>query len=341
VKAEEVLKQVQAPGADFAALAKKYSQDSGSAVNGGDLGMFGRGAMVKPFEDAVYKLKEGEVSGPVESQYGYHIIKLTAIKQAKVKPFEEVRAGIEADSKKLRAQKQFTDSAEGFTNTVYEQADSLKPAADKYKLPVQTTQLFSRLTAPKELANPKLLDRLFGDDALKNKRNTEAVETSSGTLVSARVLEYKPQGVQPLAEATPRITTLLTQKEAQAMAKKEGEAKLKAAQSAGDAVAFGAAKTVSRAKPEGIAAEALKPIMAAPPGKLPAVVGVALGDGGYGLYRITKVSQPDKPDPAAREGLKGALARAQADSEFSAYLAGLKAASKIELHTDRLEKKAN
>lgn len=340
-KAEDVLKQVKAPGADFAALAKKYSQDPGSAVNGGDLGMFARGAMVKPFEDAAFGLKEGEVSGLVESQFGYHIIKLTAIKPAKVKPFEEVRAGLEQEWKKQRAQKQYTESAEGFTNTVYEQADSLKPAADKYKLPIQTSQFFSRVNAPKELGNPKLLDRLFGDDAIKSKRNTEAVETAPGMLVSARVLEYKPQSVQPLAEATPRIVALLTQKEAQTMAKKEGEAKLKAAQAAGDAVAFGAAKTVSRTKPESIAPEALKSVMGASPAKLPAVVGVELADGGYGVYRVVKVSQPDKPDPAAREALKRGLARVQSEGDFTAYLAGLKAAAKVELHADRLEKKQN
>ena len=340
-KAEEILKLVKAPGADFAALAKKYSQDPGSAVKGGDLGMFGHGAMVPPFENAVFKLKVGEISDPVESEFGYHIIKLTAIKPAKVKPFEEVRSEIENELKKQHAQKLYADSAEGYTNMVYEQADSLKPVADKYKVAIQTTPFFSRAAAPKDLNNPQLLERIFSDDSIKTKRNSEAVETVHGTLVSARVLEYKPQSTMPFEEAKARITDLLTQKEARALAQKEGEAKLKAAQAGGDAVNFGPAKTISRAKPEGFPAEALKAVMGAPAGKLPAVVGAELADGGYGLYRVTKVSQPDKPDPAVAEGIKRALTRGAADSDFTAYLAGLKAAAKVEVHLDRIEKKPN
>jgi len=338
-KAEEVLKLVQAPGADFAALAKKYSADS-SAAQGGDLGMFGRGAMVKPFEDAVFKMKEGETSGIVESDFGFHIIKVTGIKPETFRPFEQVRPEIEKEWKAQRAQKLFAESAEGFADVVYTQPDSLKPAADKYKLTVQSAPLFSRDAPPKELANAKLLQRLFSDDAVKNKRNTEAVELAPGTLVSARVAEYKPQSVLAFDDAKAKITALLTQKEAQALAKKDGEAKLKAAQAGGDAVTFGAPKTITRTKPEGVATQAVKPLMAASAAKLPAVIGVDLPDG-YAVYRINKVSQPEKPDPQAREGIKAGLARAQAESDFTAYLAALKLSAKVELRPQNIEKKAN
>ncbi len=339
-RAEDVLKQVKAPGGDFAALAKKHSQDPGSAAQGGDLGAFGRGSMVKPFEDAAFTLKEGEVSGLVESEFGFHIIKVTAIKGAKVKSFEEMRGDIEKEWKKLEAQKKYAESAEAFSNTVYEQSDSLKPAADKFKLEVKTAPFFARAAAPPQLNNPKLLDRLFGDDAIKNKRNTEAIEVAPATLVAARVVEFKPQAIRPLAEVQADISALLTRREAQALARKEGEAKLKAAQASLDSVSFGAAKTVTRDKTEGLSSEAIKAVMAVQV-KAPVAVGVELAAGGYALYRVNKASQPANPDIAKRENVRVALTRAQAESDFAAYIESLRQLSQVELHLENLEKKAN
>ncbi len=339
-KAEGVLKEVRAPGADFAALAKKYSQDPGSAAQGGDLGLFARGAMVKPFEDAAFKLKEGEISGLVESDFGLHIIKLTGVKGSKVKPFEEMRPEIEKEWKKQQAQKKYSESAESFSNTVYEQADSLKPAADKFKLEVKTTAFFARAGAAAPLNNPKLLDRLFGDDAIKGKRNTEAVEASPATLVSARVIDFKPQAIRPLVEVQADITARLNAREAQALAKKEGEAKLKAAAASMDAVAFSAAKTISRDKPEGINPGAIKDVMAAGLARVPAVIGVEL-DSGYGIYRINKSAQPEKTDVAKRENTRVALTRAQSEADFASFLESLKKTAKVELHPENVEKKPN
>jgi peptidyl-prolyl cis-trans isomerase D len=337
-KAESVLKEAKAAGADFAALAKKYSQDPGSAVQGGDLGFFGKGAMVKAFEDATFAMKEGEISNLVESEFGFHIIKLMGVKAAKVKPFEEVRAQIEKEFRAQQAQKKFSESAEGFTNTVYEQADSLKPAADKYKLEIKTSPLFSRATAPKEFGNAKLLDRLFGDDALKTKRNTEAIDLGKNTLISARVVEHKPQSVRPLEEARPNITALLTAKEALALARKDGEAKLKVAQASADAAGFSPEKSVSRVKPEGLSIEALRAVLSAPTAKLPHVVGVEV-PGGYAVFRINKVTAPAAPDVAVRENLKASLARAQGEADFGGTLAGFKQFAKVETFKQNLDKK--
>ena len=339
-KAEAVLAEARAAGADFAALAKKYSQDPGSAAQGGDLGVFGRGSMVKPFEDAAFALKDGEMSGLVESEFGFHIIKVTGIKGAKVKSFEEMRTDIEKEWKKLEAQKKYAESAEGFSNTVYEQSDSLKPAADKYKLEVRSTPLFARAAAPAPLNNPKLLDRLFGDDAIKNRRNTEAVEVAPSTLVAARVIEFKPQAIRPLAEVQADITAQLNRREAQTLAKQAGEALLKAAQANLEAASFGPARTVSRDKPEGLPNEAIKAVMAAPV-KGPVVVGVALAAGGYALYRVNKAGQPEKPDVAKRENVRVALTRAQAEADFAGYVESLKVLSKVELHLENVEKKSN
>ncbi|MFN0159739.1 MAG: SurA N-terminal domain-containing protein [Burkholderiales bacterium] len=339
-RAEDLVKQARAPGADFAALARKHSQDPGSAAKGGELGSFGRGAMVKPFEDAVFGMQAGQVSGVVESEFGYHIIKLAGIKPGKVRTLEEVRAEIELEWRRREGQKKFSESAEGFTNTVYEQPDSLKPAADKYRLRLFATEAFNREAPPRELANARLLDRLFSDESVKAKRNTEAIEIAPGILVSARVVDYMPQSVKPFAEASAGITKLLERREALTLARKEGEAKFKAAQQSADAISFGAATSVSRLKVGGLSAEALRAIMAAPGDKLPTVIGVAVEDG-YRVYRINKVEMPAKPDPNREAAIRSALGRAQAEGDFSAYLEAVKALAKVTLFKERIEKKAN
>ena len=133
-KAEQLLAQLKSKPGDFEKLARENSKDPGSAAQGGDLGFFGKGMMVKPFEEAVFRLKPGEISDVVESDFGFHVIKLTEVKAAEVKPFEQVKADIERDLKTQQAQKEFAKAADQFTNLVYEQADSLQPAADALKL---------------------------------------------------------------------------------------------------------------------------------------------------------------------------------------------------------------
>jgi peptidyl-prolyl cis-trans isomerase D len=339
-KAEELLKQARAPGADFAALAKKNSQDPGSAAQGGSLGSFARGAMVKAFEEAVFAMKPGDISSVVESEFGYHIIKLTGITPGKVRTLDEARAEIEKEWSRREAQKKFTESAEGFTNTVYEQADSLKPAADKYKLKLEKTAAFTRGAPPKEINHPKLLERLFSDDAVKSRRNVEAIEIAPGVMVSARVADYKPQAIRPFEEVQAAIKEQLTAKEAADLARKEGEKRLTALQQSADAAGFGATKTVSRGKTEGYSVEVMRAVMAAPTDKLPIVVGVPLATG-YGLFRITKVNAGGAVEGPRQAAIKSALDRAQAEADFSAYLESIKHSSKVVVYKDRLEKKAN
>ena len=212
-KADELLAALRKAPDSFAEAAKKNSQDPGSAPNGGDLDFFARGAMVKPFEEAAFALKKGEISNVVESEFGYHIIKLTDIKAPKQRSFDEMKAEIEADVKKQQAQKKFAESADAFTNGVFEQSDSLKPVADRLKLTIRTATNLTRQPAPGVtgvLANPKFLNAIFSPDSVEKKRNTEAVETASSQLVSGRITQYTPARTLPLAEVKERVRERLT-----------------------------------------------------------------------------------------------------------------------------------
>jgi peptidyl-prolyl cis-trans isomerase D len=340
-KAEQILATLKKSPGDFASLAKQDSQDPGSAASGGDLGWFGRGAMTKPFEDAVFSLKENELSGLVRSDFGIHIIKVTGIRAAKVKSLEQVKPEIVAELKQQAAAKKYAELAEGFSNTVYEQADSLKPAAEKYKLTVQQTDWLSRggkAAAP--FANGKLMAAIFSDDAVKNKRNTEAVEVAPNTLVAARVLDYKAAAVPPLEALARNIENLLTRQEAAKLAAADGEVKL-AQLNKGEAVAltWGAPRFISRAAPGALAPAAARAIFAAPTAKLPTYVGVA-SPGGYQLFRISQVKAATGDGDAQAQAMRQQYERAVAEEEFSAWLAALKARYPVEINQAALEAKS-
>ncbi|OIR17309.1 peptidyl-prolyl cis-trans isomerase D [mine drainage metagenome] len=288
-KAEQVLQQVRQAPAKFAALAKQYSQDPGSAANGGDLGMFGRGAMVKPFEDSVFSLKVGEISGLVQTDFGYHIIKLIAVKPAKVQAFSELKGMIAQRLKSQKASDKFAELAEKFSNTVYEQSDSLKPAAELAKVAVQQGAWLSKGQVPAGIWTDKALQAVFSEDTLKNKRNTAAVEIAPNTLLAARVTEYEPASIRPLAEVSAGIQKKLLQAQASEQAAQQGKKLLEQLQGGERAsVAWKAAQSLSRTQRGTIDPQLLQAIFRADTGKLPAYVGIA-GANGYVLARIDAV----------------------------------------------------
>ncbi len=244
----------KAPGT-FAEVARKNSQDTGSAPSGGDLGFFKRGDMVKPFEDAAFSMKKGDISDLVESEYGYHIIQLNDVKTPRQPTFEEVRAKLETEAKQQQAQRKFAELAEVFSNTVYEQADSLQPVADKLKLKVQTASGVARTPLPGAqgpLANGRFLEALFAADSVQNKRNTEAIETAPSTLVAGRVAAYTPASTPAFDQVKARVRELFVADRSAELARKEGEARLAAWKAApASATGLGNLVTISRDKPEG------------------------------------------------------------------------------------------
>ena len=338
-KAEGLLAELKKNPAAFADLARKNSEDPGSAEKGGDLDFFGRGAMVKPFEDAAFGLKPDEVSGLVESDFGYHIIKLAAVKGGEKRSFDAVRGELEAEVKTQLAQKRFSEVAVEFTNMVYEQPDSLKPAADKFKLELRTAQNVKRMAVPGTvgaLANAKFLDALFSADALRNKRNTEAVEIAPNTMVSGRVLLYAAAHQLPLAEVKTRVRDRLATVQAAALARKLGEERLAALRAAPDTALAEPALQVSRAQPREVQSAVLDAVLKAPVATLPAFVGIDLGEQGYAVAKVSKVLGRD---PAAADASRGQTQYAQAwgDAESQAYYAALKTRFKVEIKADALK----
>ncbi len=333
-KAQQMLQAVKAAPSTFADVAKKNSQDPGSAAKGGDLDFFGRGAMVKPFEDAAFSMKKGEISGIVESDFGYHIILLTDIKAPKTRSFEELRAGIESDLKTQQAQRKYAEVAEVFTNTVYEQSDSLKPVADKLKLEIKTADGLARQAMPGSkgpLASDKFLSALFVPDLIDKKRNTEAIETAVNQLAAGRVVAYQPARALPLAEVRQSVRDRLTAEKAGEMARKDGAEKLALWKATPPVTGLSAPVLVSRDQPRDLPAALVAAALRAPAAALPAWTGVDLGGNGYAVVRINKVLPPGEVAQASAQQNRNQYAQWWTTAESLAYYAALKEKYKAEM----------
>ena len=332
-KIDALLAQVRKTPDAFADLARKNSQDTGSAAAGGDLDFFGRGAMVKPFEDAAFSMKKGDISDVVESDFGYHIIKVTDVKTPQQKSFEELRPSIEADLRTQQAQRKFAEVAETFTNGVYEQADSLKPVADRLKLEVKTAQNLHRVPTPGTagvLANPKFLAAVFSADSIEKKRNTEAVEVGSSQIAAARITQYTAARTLPLDEVRANVKARLVASRSAELAKADGIAKLEAWKGGAEAT-LPAAVIAARGPSSTIQGPLLNAILRADTTTLPAWTGVDLGSQGYAVARITKVMErtPVAPEAAVQE--RGQYTSVIAKAESDAYFQLLKARHKVQI----------
>lgn len=330
-RADALLVEARKNPAGFADLARKNSEDVGSAQNGGDLDFFARGAMVKPFEDAAFGLATGAISDVVTSDFGFHIIQVTGVRGGEKRSFESVRASIEELVRKQLAQKKYSEIATEFSNMVYEQADALKPVADKFKLPLLTAQGLTRTPtagATGALASQKFLEAIFGNDALRNKRNTDAVETAPSQLVSGRVVQYSPARALPLADVRDKVLARVAAQQAAALARKEGEARLAALKAAPATVLTGAPVTVSRVQPGEVPTPVIEAALRAPATPLPSLLGVDLGAQGYAVVKLVKVLGRD-PAGSDIARTRTQFAQALAEAEALAYYDGLQQRFKV------------
>lgn len=338
-RAQELLAQVRKSPASFAEVAKKSSQDSGSAPAGGDLNFFGRGAMVKPFEDAVFAMKKGEISDVVESDFGYHIILLTDIKTPRQPSFEELRPSLEAELKQQQAQRKFAEVAEAFTNSVYEQPGSLKPVADSLKLKIQTAEGVTRVPGPGAsgpLANPKFLEALFANDSVEGKRNTSAIEVGPSQLVAGRISTYTPTRTLPLQEVSDRARLLLIAEKSAELARKDAEAK-KAAWTGNAAPAAGLAPAVvvSRDQTQNLPRAVVDAALRASPDNLPAWVSADLGSQGTAVVKVLRIIPREGADAQQAAQQRQQLQQWWTTAEGFAYYEMLKERFKVQIKPTR------
>ena len=336
-KAEGILAQVRQNMEQFAEIAKEHSDDPGSSTQGGDLGFFGRGVMVKSFEDKIFSMQLNEVSDLVETDFGLHIIQLTDIKEEKHPDLEDVREQIE---KKLKIQmmgSMFGEIAEDFSNVVYEQGDNLQAAAEKFELTLQKSDWITRNSAePSILANEKLLSAIFSDDAITNQRNTEAIEVKPDTFVSARIVEHRPAAAQSMMVVKDQIVEKLKKQMAEALAIEEGQAKLARLQAGEEDVdvTWGDTKQISYMQSQGLDHETLRAIFRAQTDNLPVYTGTVDPKGGYSLIRISKVIEPESAEKENLSNFNKQLQQMITQEEMSSYLAALRQKYDVKVKQD-------
>jgi peptidyl-prolyl cis-trans isomerase D len=339
-QADDLLAQAKANPKKFGELAAKYSKDPGSAEKGGDLGFFTRGLMVKPFDEAAFSMKVGDIVGPVETQYGYHIIRLDGIKPTQTTPLATVKAQIVEDLRKPKVSKAFAEAADSFNNTVYEQFDSLQPVADALKLAVQKSDWVSRTGGAQNplLNNDKLLAALFSAEVLKNKHNTSAVEVQPNMLVAARVIEHKDPEGMPFEQVRKDIVQQLTDQAMSAAVEKEGRATLEKLQK-GDALtlSWSAPQTVTLQKRQGLHPEAAQAVFGADTAKLPAYIGAPVSQGRFVIYRVTKVKDGPVTTVEQRNALAKQLAQMVGQEQYIAYLASLRERADVKIDKKKLD----
>ena len=287
--------------------------------------------MVKSFEDAVFQMKLEEVRGPIQTDFGFHIIKLSAIKPGVAVNFDDVKHQAEQELKKQKAEKTFGEMAEGFGNTVYEQNDSLQPAAEKFKLSVRQSDWISRKGGELPyLTNGKLLQAIFSEDAIKNKRNTEVVEVTPNTLVVARVLNHRPSSLRSMAAAKDEITMQVIRQQAAEAAVKDGREKLERLQKGESVmVAWGPTQQVSRQQSQGIENKTLRAIFKAGSNALPSYSGETNTQDGFTLIRISLITEPASADEFKRKAFGRQLQQLLTQEELSAALAGIRQRSDV------------
>ena len=221
-RASEIVARARG-GESFASLAEVNSDDKGSVKRGGELGVIRPGTMAKPFEDAVFVMGEGEISEPVRTQYGFHVIRLDRITESRVQPLDQVRSEIEAEVRRLRAEEQFNELAEILGSTVFEQPDSLEPAADHLGVKVMRSEWFTQDAGTGIAEFQVVRDAAFGNEVLIDGLNSELIEIDQDNLVAVRKVDYRARRQLDLDEARPGLENRLRAVEASDRMEKAGE----------------------------------------------------------------------------------------------------------------------
>jgi len=337
-KATELFQTLQKTPGRFGDLARTQSQDPGSAAQNGSLGSFSRGMMVKPFEDAVFSMKPNEIRGPVETDFGYHIIRLDGIEAAKTAPLAGVRAAVIEALRKQQAQKAFADRADSFSNLVYENAASLQPAATAAKLTIQQGGWMTAKNAPPPLNHAGLLEALFSQESIKSKQNTEAIEVQPGTLVAARVVDHRPARLRPLAEVSQTIEARLHAEQAARLLKQKGEVTIQELAKGTEAGLNWSAFQVVGRQPSAVLDNAgVKAVFRVNGDKLPAYTGFVRPDGIYRIVRVSRVLESPGQDPMLLSSIETGFTQAQQRADTKAMITLITAGQKVKIKPNAIE----
>ena len=326
-KIVEIKSQIDS-GEDFAELAKAHSQDPGSAAEGGDLGEVERGMMVKPFETALFDLQAGQLSEPVKTRFGWHLIKLRSVSGGNTQTFDEAKSRIEQDLKTELAETRIYDLVENLSNIGYEQPDSLLPAAEKLGLTIETTDWFTRSRGDGLAGQEKFRATAFSDEVLNKNRNSETIELSPNQVVIMHLAEHEPSKQQALTEVRAAVVQAVKMVQGREVAQTRGKELMQAIESGKslDEVAADAELTVfdadyverasSSVDPEVLTAAFVMP----KPGDKPVFEAVTEVDGDYTIIELSDVRvKSDAADETGQE-IAQALTNAAASYDYQAVI---------------------
>ncbi len=342
-KAQQLLTTLQKNPQQFSELAKQNSQDPLTAGKGGSFGIIQRGTIFPQVEQVAFAMSAGEVKGLVESPAGLHILQVKAIAGGGQRSFAEVRDVVQEAAKREIALRKFNEEVEQFGDSVYAKSDSLKPAAEKYGLVIQTSDWFGRQgPAQGLLKNERLMSAIFSSDTVKAKRNTEAIEVAPNTFLAARVIDYKAAGNKPLDAVKAEIESKLRKDEAAVLASKQGQSYIAELQQGRDVsvLKFGDAQKVSReqAKRAGFELAEAQAIFRASSKPLPSYSGVALADGSFAIHKISSVSTDENMKRQITQVVPLSLRQVMSEQTASAYLESLRAQGKVSIKQSVLDK---
>ncbi len=347
-RAEKIEAQLKAKGANFAALAKKYSADLGSKNQGGLLGWLGKGDTGPTFQKAMLALQPGQISAPVLSKDGYHIIKLLALRPGKVQPFAEVRAQLLTQAKKTARDREYSSIAGKLTDKTYANPASLTAAASSLKLLLKVSAMFSRKGGQGIFANPKVVKVAFSDQILKLNSTSDPISLGPQHIVILHLAKYAPTRPIPVAEASHSIRGLILAERIHAAAKQRAEkwmAGLHKATTNLDKLAKQLKLTVQdvkaahRAQPGQAPALNKAVFTTALPSKGKPVPGIVdLGQGHFSLFELQAVHAGDlsKLPVFQREYFLGQIGKMQGYADVENFVQALRRVTKVKLQPKNL-----
>ncbi|WP_226686549.1 SurA N-terminal domain-containing protein [Stutzerimonas stutzeri] len=332
-KIDEIAARVKS-GDDFAAVAKEESQDPGSANEGGDLGFAGPGVYDPAFEDALYALNEGEVSAPVQSEFGWHIIKLLGVQSPEVPAFESMKPELVRELKAQQVEQRFVETSKQLEDSAFEASDLAQPAQE-LGLMVQTTEAFGRDGGEGITANRQVIQAAFSDEVLVDGANSSVIELDPDTSIALRVKEHLKPAAIPLADVREDIVQQLQRSLAAEAARAKGEqllADLRKGQQPDDSQ-WQAVEAATRSQ-EGVAPALLQAVFRMPQPEQqdkPSYSGVALSNGDYAVVRLNGVNEPEAAlTDEEKLNYRRFLASRVGQQDFAAFRQKLQAEAEIE-----------